>query len=63
MLLLPLIENGSNDISWKIWILSTRLEELASQSEDETLLRSPGRQLDNVENIETDVFIIGGGNA
>ncbi|KAJ6095463.1 monooxygenase [Penicillium sp. IBT 16267x] len=63
MILLPVIEKGYNQVVWKIWVLSTRLESLELQSEDELLLHSPGRQLDNAENFETDVFIIGGGNA
>ncbi|KAH7631217.1 hypothetical protein B0T09DRAFT_339383 [Sordaria sp. MPI-SDFR-AT-0083] len=54
-------DNGSLD--WKVWILSTRLEGLDLQPEDETLLKVPGKQLEGVECFETDVFIIGGGNA
>ncbi|XXG94166.1 hypothetical protein Hte_000418 [Hypoxylon texense] len=50
-------------IKWKIWILSTWIENLDIQVEDETLLRSHGRKLDDVETIETDVLIIGGGNS
>lgn len=43
--------------------MSTRLEGLDLQPEDETLLKAPGRQLEGVERFETQVFIIGGGNA
>lgn len=63
MILLPVIENGKSKVAWKIWVLSTRLESLDLHPEDKTLLQSPGRQLDDTENFETDVFIIGGGNA
>jgi hypothetical protein len=37
MLLLPVNEDGA-DIFWKIWIMSTRLESLDTQAEDEQLL-------------------------
>ncbi|RAK95363.1 monooxygenase [Aspergillus ibericus CBS 121593] len=62
MLLLPVVREDQG-VSWKIWILSTRLESLDMQSEDEGLLRSAGRQLDNSTDFDTDVFIIGAGNA
>jgi len=61
MLLLPVKANGT--VTWKIWVLSTWLENLDAHPENEALLVSPGRQLDGVEQFETDVFIIGGGNA
>lgn len=60
-LLLPVKANET--VEWKIWILSTRLDELGVHPENEGLLRAPGRQLDGVNEFETDVFIIGGGNA
>ncbi|KAF4341574.1 K+ transport flavoprotein [Fusarium beomiforme] len=50
-------------LEWKIWILSTKLENLDIHPEDESLLYAQGRNMDNVQKIETDVFIIGGGNA
>ncbi|PYI09585.1 monooxygenase [Aspergillus sclerotiicarbonarius CBS 121057] len=62
MLLLP-VAGDDHRIAWKIWILSTRLESLDMQPEDEGLLRSPGRQFDESTDFETDVFIIGAGNA
>lgn len=61
ILLLPVKTNGTLD--WKIWILSTKLESLDIQSEDETLLKSPGRRLNTPEQFDVDVFIVGGGNA
>jgi hypothetical protein len=61
MRLLPVKYNGTTD--WKIWILSTYVEGLEQHPEQESLLPSPGRQLDAVERFETDAFIIGGGNA
>ncbi|KAL2839732.1 hypothetical protein BJY01DRAFT_250332 [Aspergillus pseudoustus] len=64
MLLLPAVEDGGK-IEWKIWILSTRLERLDVHPEDEGLLQSPRRQLDNPElkDFATDALIIGAGNA
>ncbi|PWY91315.1 FAD/NAD(P)-binding domain-containing protein [Aspergillus sclerotioniger CBS 115572] len=61
MVLLP-VRNGDT-IEWKIWVLVTVLSSLDMYPEDESLLRSPGRSLDGLETFETDVFIIGGGNA
>ncbi|KAK0642223.1 hypothetical protein B0T16DRAFT_421192 [Cercophora newfieldiana] len=61
VLLLPHANDGT--IEWKIWILSTWLDGLDIQPEDESLLKSPGRDLQEVQKIETDVVIIGGGNA
>ncbi|OJJ70339.1 hypothetical protein ASPBRDRAFT_197053 [Aspergillus brasiliensis CBS 101740] len=61
MLLLP-VGNGES-FAWKIWILSTRLESLDLQPEDESLLQTPRRQLDGSLEFDTDVFIIGAGNA
>jgi hypothetical protein len=60
--LLP-VKGVDDKIAWKIWVLSTILKELDLQKEDETLLQHPGRQIDGPEDIETDVFIIGGGNS
>lgn len=66
-MLLSSAKNGlgsaDEEVEWKIWILSTRLESLDIQPEDETLLQSPGKQLNGLEHFETDVFIIGGENA
>ncbi|KAF5967510.1 putative flavoprotein involved in K+ transport [Fusarium bulbicola] len=50
-------------LEWKIWILSTKLEDLDVHPENESLLQSPGRNLSGIADIDTDVFIIGGGNA
>ncbi|KAJ6119744.1 hypothetical protein N7523_004024 [Penicillium sp. IBT 18751x] len=54
--------NGNEALEWKIWILSTRLEDLDIQTEDQSLLQAAPRQSDGLD-LETDVFIIGGGNA
>ncbi|RSM07187.1 hypothetical protein CDV31_008740 [Fusarium ambrosium] len=62
ILLLP-VKNDDNSLEWKIWILSTKLENLDVHLEDESLLEIPGRKVDNLDHFETDVFIIGGGNA
>jgi hypothetical protein len=61
-LLLP-VKNDKNSLDWKIWIFNTKLDGLDLYPEDESLLRSPGRKLGGLDDITTDVFIIGGGNA
>ncbi|KAJ4312693.1 hypothetical protein N0V84_009799 [Fusarium piperis] len=62
ILLLP-VRNNEDALEWKIWVLSTKLENLDLHLEDESLLEISGRKVDNVDHFETDVFIIGGGNA
>ncbi|KAH7244497.1 uncharacterized protein BKA55DRAFT_692296 [Fusarium redolens] len=62
IVLLP-AQNSTGELEWRIWILSTKLENLDVQPEDESLLHSPRRSLDGIHDIDTDVFIIGGGNA
>ncbi|KAK3365607.1 putative monooxygenase [Lasiosphaeria ovina] len=61
MLLVPVKTDGV--VEWKIWVLVTVLDNFDVQSEGESLLQSPDRQLDGLGTIETDVLIIGGGNA
>ncbi|KAF2962717.1 hypothetical protein GQX73_g10854 [Xylaria multiplex] len=64
MLLFPLKPKADNSSAlWKIWVLTTWAEKLLQHPEDEKLLLSPGRDLDDLETIETDVFILGGGTA
>lgn len=66
VVLLPVksrINVSEETIEWRIWILSTILESLDLHEEDEKLLRVPGKQLNGCDIFETDVFIIGGGNA
>ncbi|KAJ5894696.1 monooxygenase [Penicillium taxi] len=63
ILLLPVVEAGSQTIDWKIWILSTRLESLDLQHEDLELLKSPKEEFGKLESYTIDVCIIGGGNA
>ncbi|KAK8211871.1 hypothetical protein IWZ01DRAFT_481651 [Phyllosticta capitalensis] len=48
-------------VEWKIHILSTWLRSFNGHVEDESLLSRPRRNLN--DDFETDVFIIGGGNA
>ncbi|KAF4500391.1 flavo involved in K+ transport [Fusarium agapanthi] len=62
IVLLP-VESSEAKLKWKIWILSTKLENLDVHPENESLLQSPGRNLSGITDIDTDVFIIGGGNA
>ncbi|KAH7096045.1 hypothetical protein FB567DRAFT_624218 [Paraphoma chrysanthemicola] len=61
VMLLP-IKTGSI-VSWKIWSLSTWVEQLVHHPENEKLLSAPARNLDGLERIETDVVIIGGGSS
>lgn len=56
-------ETGTNVLTWKIWILSTRLDHLDGCLEDQGFLHTP-KQLDSrPSTFEVDVFIVGGGNA
>ncbi|KAH8203863.1 hypothetical protein TruAng_001927 [Truncatella angustata] len=64
--LLPIknrLESGEETVSWKIWVLSTWLQDLDVQPEDESLLQLGRQELGNVSRFESDVFIIGGGNS
>ncbi|PCD35992.1 hypothetical protein AU210_008547 [Fusarium oxysporum f. sp. radicis-cucumerinum] len=62
ILLLP-VESSEGSLEWKIWILSTKLENLDVHPENESLLHLPGRNLSGMTEIDTEVFIIGDGNA
>ncbi|KAF5617232.1 K+ transport flavoprotein [Fusarium tjaetaba] len=62
IVLLP-VEGSEGSLEWKIWILSTKLENLDVRPENESLLQSPGRNISGMTDIDTDVLIIGGGNA
>ncbi|KAK2611141.1 hypothetical protein N8I77_004516 [Diaporthe amygdali] len=53
---------ASNDAE-KIWVLSTWVNQIAEQPEDEKLLSYPGRDLDESKTIKTDVLIVGGGSS
>ncbi|KAI1301061.1 hypothetical protein F5Y03DRAFT_396771 [Xylaria venustula] len=61
MILLPVKLDGI--LSWKIWVLSTWTESLPEYPEDERLLSSPGRQLDELDTAEVDVFVLGAGTS
>ncbi|CAN8101232.1 unnamed protein product [Discula destructiva] len=62
VVLLP--EEGQGGVvRWKIWSLSTWAEGLKEFPEDVDGLRAPGRDLAAEETIETDVFVLGGGNS
>ncbi|KAF5565298.1 K+ transport flavoprotein [Fusarium napiforme] len=62
IVLLP-VESRDGSLEWKIWILSTKLENLDVHPENESLIQSPSRNLSSMTDIDTHVFIIGGGNA
>lgn len=63
MLLLPIkTETGHHE--WKLWILSTWIDELSAQAEDEKLLQKSADSTNiEAEEFKTDVLIIGGGSA
>lgn len=62
MVLLPVRIDGA--LTWKIWVLSSWVDQIVQHPEQETLLSSPGRDdLVHKKMIETDVFIIGGGSS
>ncbi|PSR84239.1 hypothetical protein BD289DRAFT_368848, partial [Coniella lustricola] len=65
VVLLP--EPGADGCSvvWKIWTLSTWVDSLQAFPEDLEALKAPGRDLraEAEEKLETDVLILGGGNA
>lgn len=66
ILLLPTTDkqvNSDTKTVWKIWVLSTWLENLDLYPENEALLTAPRRLLDEIATVETDVFIVGAGNA
>ncbi|ROW11857.1 hypothetical protein VPNG_04914 [Cytospora leucostoma] len=56
-------EGGDGEATWRIWSLSTWLEALEDYPQDLSKLQAAGRELKDVEHIDTDVFIVGGGNA
>lgn len=56
-------QGADGQITWKIWTLTTWMEDLTDWPENPELLTAPGRKLDDVEHIDTDVLIVGGGNA
>ncbi|KAK9782254.1 putative FAD/NAD(P)-binding domain-containing protein [Seiridium cardinale] len=62
LLLLPVKPEGNGSVLWKIWVLSTWIETLSEQPEDEAVLSSPGKNLD-ANTINTDVFIVGAGSS
>ncbi|PYH86053.1 putative flavo protein [Aspergillus uvarum CBS 121591] len=62
VVLLP-VQNAEKTIEWKIWVLSTMLESLDLHPEDQGLLQGSSKEYPDPERFETDVFIIGGGNA
>ncbi len=68
MLLLPVEEAAAAPVAWKIWSLATWIDSLDVHPENEALLRLPGRSLPlasggTATTIETDVLIVGAGNA
>jgi thioredoxin reductase len=57
-------EDGTiKDLTWKIWIISTRLDYLDGLAEDKNLLFAPCQWDSHSRTLEIDVFILGGGNA
>lgn len=56
-------KDRSGNVHWKIWCLSTWLDAFDEFPEDQKRLKATGRDVKHAKHIETDVFIIGGGNA
>lgn len=63
MVLFPLKNKEDEAVSWKIWVLSTRVDHISQHPEDETLLSSASRDLESNGTIETDVLIVGAGTS
>ncbi|KAH9885738.1 hypothetical protein F4778DRAFT_774272 [Xylariomycetidae sp. FL2044] len=61
LVLLP--SRASGALSWKIWVLSTWVEQMVGHPENEKLLSLPGRDLSAIDTIETEVFIVGAGSS
>ncbi|CAD0083617.1 unnamed protein product [Aureobasidium vineae] len=59
----PDSESDIQGLTWKIWMLSTKLDHLDGYAEDQALLRAPKKSKAESSIFETDVFIVGGGNA
>ncbi|KAK3897970.1 hypothetical protein C8A05DRAFT_38453 [Staphylotrichum tortipilum] len=56
------IKDGEK-VEYKIWVLSTWINDLEEHPENPALLQSPSTTPAGVEQFETDVLIMGGGNA
>ncbi|KAI1357742.1 hypothetical protein F5Y08DRAFT_323485 [Xylaria arbuscula] len=63
MLLPAAVGDTDHAVSWKLWVLSTWTESLLEYPEDEKLLFAPGRELQGLEMIDTEVFILGAGTS
>ncbi|KAI0135358.1 hypothetical protein F4814DRAFT_400697 [Daldinia grandis] len=64
MLLLP-VKNDTTpgSVSWKIWALSTWVENIVQHPEDEMQLVSPSKNIDGLDTVETGVLIVGAGSS
>jgi len=56
-------KTGPEDLTWKIWILSTRLDHLDGFPENQNLLYVHSQPKSRPGTFVIDVFILGGGNA
>lgn len=64
VVLFPEAREDGGGVAWKVWVLSTWVDELKAFPEDVAGLKAPGRTFaEDEEVIETEVFIIGAGNA
>jgi hypothetical protein len=62
--LLPARSEQSGEIGWKIWVLSTWVDQITQHPEDVSLLSIPGnKDMEASETIETEVVIIGAGSS
>ncbi|KAK9416765.1 putative FAD/NAD(P)-binding domain-containing protein [Seiridium unicorne] len=62
LLLLPVKSEGNGPVLRKIWVLSTWIETLSEQTEDETVLSSPDKSL-VANTVNTDAFMAGAGSS
>lgn len=56
-------QKSGDEIAWKIWTLSTWVDDLVASPQDMNALKAPRRKVEEEDAFETDVLILGGGNA
>ncbi|KAK6063763.1 flavin-containing monooxygenase [Seiridium cupressi] len=61
LFLLPVKSEGNGPVLRKIWVLSTWIETLSEQTEDETVLSSPNKSL-VANTVNNDAFMAGAGS-
>jgi hypothetical protein len=61
IVLLPV--NVDGDVTWKVWVVSTWVEDLNQYPENRELLRMPGKCFNEHDIVATDVLVIGAGTS